>query len=51
MMLEVDKITIPEFITPVGEFLGNNVGMGIDFEHGLIKQSRNIGDFGKSSTI
>jgi hypothetical protein len=45
MMLQINKIAIPEFFTPVGQLFWNDVRMGIDFKHGLFLQSCNIGVF------
>jgi hypothetical protein len=33
VVLEVDKVAIPKFISPIGKFSGNDVGVAIDLEH------------------
>jgi hypothetical protein len=42
VVLQVDEIAITELIAPVRKFLGDDVGVGVYFEHGTI--CRNIVD-------
>jgi hypothetical protein len=37
VMLQIDKVTIAKFLTPVWEFSRKNVGMAVDFQHQGLK--------------
>ncbi len=44
VVLQVYEVAIPEFLAPVGHSLRNNMGVGVDLQHGMTSIIRQISE-------